>query len=116
MTFEKHTPGPWTYAPGYGDEGFRITLGGASKWAVEKGISYAMCLYPEDGAQHAEAEANARLIAAAPDLLAALEGLEELLMIRESSPTMSPLCTIEQDRVAIARAAITKALGEGAPG
>ena len=84
MTFEKHTPGPWTYAPGFGDEGFRITLGGASKWAVEKGISYAMCLYPDDGDQYLEAEANARLIAAAPDLYDALKAAESALAIAAS--------------------------------
>ena len=86
MTFEKHTPGPWTYAPGFGEEGFDITLGRMSEWvgSEEKVFSYAMCLYPEDGAQHAEAEANARLIAAAPDLYAALKAAESALAIAAS--------------------------------
>ncbi len=42
----------------------------------------------------------------------ALEGLMELLEIREASDTMPPLCQMEEDRLADARAAIAKCQSE----
>ncbi len=61
----KHTPGPWrAWHDSYGR--FQIIAGG-------------LPLDPErDGAQPGEGAANAALIAAAPDLLAALEQIVNL--------------------------------------
>lgn len=57
-----HTPGPWTY--GYnGAYGYCITTRGGTHIATS-------ILYKKDGG-----EANARLIAAAPELLSALQAL-----------------------------------------
>lgn len=61
-----HTPGPWYIAPNWkrGDQGFRHAIAKDSEghgWF----ISFV--------ANAAEAEANARLIAAAPELLAMLK-------------------------------------------
>ena len=71
-----HTPGPWRYEED--DYGHVITmgsrLGDPSHWAVQHEIEYQHGLdpsYEPDTYAFAEAEANARLIVAAPDLLAA---------------------------------------------
>lgn len=60
----KHTPGPWHCRP-YGDS-FVATCGNA-----DKRVAYCYAVF-EDRSKD-EAEANARLIAAAPELLEALE-------------------------------------------
>lgn len=63
MSEEKHTPGPWRV--GKGGPNMCPTVG------TEKGLMVAMVAY---GDSH-PTQANARLIAAAPDLLEALENL-----------------------------------------
>ena len=61
-----HTPGPW----------HPVTLGASPdhSWAIDSELHEVARLseWPDN---QAEAEANARLIAAAPDLLAALQSL-----------------------------------------
>ena len=80
----KHTPGPW-----------ESTLGASGCQAVEA----------EDGTVVASyvSEANARLIASAPDLLEALESLVANLAEGDF---------ISETRIDAARAAIAKAAGE----
>lgn len=89
----KHTPGPWQHSVKLsGSEnhrGFRIW--GADGWALAD-VQPA----DEDGT---EGEANARLIAAAPDLLEALKGV---LRVADR----------KTDEFDAARAAIAKAEGE----
>lgn len=91
-----HTPGPW-----------RITRSGKSPCAIEADTTrgYALAkVYlanPETRKRAPEYEANAALIAAAPDLLAALE-------IALDDPDSEILGT---DWERIARAAIAKATG-----
>ena len=86
----KHTPGPWHYElhlpRGSADGYFRITA--SSGWVIAD--------LPDDGTDN-----DARLIAAAPDMLAALK---DLLPMWESG--------IDEPWVKAARAAITKAEGE----
>lgn len=77
----QHTPGPWT--------AFKDMLG---KWHVDH----------EDGhciIQGEKAEANARLIAAAPELLAALQNLLDADMTSESA-----IKVVHNARIAIAKA------------
>ena len=66
----QHTPGPWAFAEGDKDrrEVSRIHKANDAEWL----IGYAIC---ESMNRHQRAEdiANARLIAAAPDLLRALQ-------------------------------------------
>lgn len=67
MTEPTHTPGPWAakfYAPG---DCYIITYGGGDNWLADVWT---------DG-EPVKATADARLIAAAPDLLAALATLIE---------------------------------------
>ena len=91
MTELKHTPAPWE-ACNVGDysdyDGLcRVILGDDLRIAVVLG-------------DHDESEANARLIAAAPDLLAALEATR--IVLAEHEP--HPLPVLAQVLAAIARA------------
>ena len=67
-----HTPGPWRVLADEQIMGRPIS----GRWAVEEDGAY-ICLDPEwDDECYAESFANARLIAAAPELLAALEQIK----------------------------------------
>lgn len=66
-----HTPGPWTRGGQFRD--------GARRINGPDGMALATALDFNRFDRDAEADANARLIAAAPGLLAALEAAEEAL-------------------------------------
>jgi len=108
----KHTPGPWEIVQS--DHGIVVrtespkkTRYGASRYAAIGGFERS------DPQQLAEALANARLIAAAPELLAALEGLEkEFRRIYPIYYSSEPWCHETNAPLKVARAAITKATGE----
>ena len=96
MENAKHTPGPWDT----GEDGWIVES--AKGWAVSHAVVFR--------GKHGEGEdfANARLIAAAPDLLAALE---------ELTRTAASLVDYHDDpeteaAIDVARAAIAKAKGE----
>ena len=59
-----------------------------------------------------EAECNARLFAAAPELLSALNGVIDILGRAESNASGNPEWDYVGPRVAAARAAIAKATGQ----
>jgi hypothetical protein len=63
----KHTPGPWSVSPPIGEGDFAVLSKG-----VNAGGNFYVATLPNGS--HAEAEANARLIAAAPELLRELKG------------------------------------------
>lgn len=86
-----HTPGPWRVGPTHKDDSFAIHAQTASVVHCKPFSS-----------SHKSAEANARLIAAAPDLLAAL-----ISLVRASDGHHGSIR--ERD---IARAAIAKAEGK----
>lgn len=71
-----HTPGPWTFGMDIGSTPSRVTfrIGGERQTSLssERGIT---CSNSNVLMSVAEAEANARLISAAPELLAALQGM-----------------------------------------
>ena len=86
----KHTPGPWFYE-----------TGNTEALIVERdGTTVAELQTTYQTTAHRSLEANARLIAAAPDLLAALQSL-----INDQRDASLPI-------LSQARAAITKATGE----
>ena len=86
MSNAKHTPGPWVTTPEPNGIEWSVDAG---KWGI------ATCAAePGDGTT----EANARLIAAAPDLLTALERIAEL--------------SYDSEATRVAREAIAKARGE----
>ncbi len=107
MSDTKHTPGPWAWS----DAGTRLVATGHLSGAYifwprniggesdARQDGWASALGSPDTTDE-ESEANARLISAAPELLAALE-----------SVVKSSQFDIRDDDLAAARAAIAKATG-----
>lgn len=91
----KHTKGPWSYEHG-------------GAWAFhDNGIAKVgpFSILGSESAEYENSIADARLIAAAPDLLEAVEGIVSLLEAIGDVETGS-------DQVRTAREAIAKAKGE----
>ena len=98
----QHTPGPWSVEAREGMPGRE----------VRAGATYVVAVVSTTSNDESNRLANARLIAAAPDLLAALEQLLqgfEHLRIRDGSGELQPLNNPIIDR---ARAAIRQAKGD----
>ena len=101
----KHTPGPWT-AQGVDDDGavFIVAdnlgglVGAALPWPTEL-----------DGEDFSRVEANARLIAATPDLLAALEAMVDRYTALVNCGDCGNWNPETESEVIAARAALTKA-------
>lgn len=95
----RHTPGPWHVDPDpRPDMEWNNHIYGADGMAV-------CFMAHSDGKDDERDEANARLIAAAPDLLSALEAVEQAYSNRHS-PQHRTACLMQ------AQAAIKKAKGE----
>ena len=90
----QHTPAPWTVSDN--------AIYGSS------GLIKPLIAYLDDRFVDEEAANNARLIAAAPDLLAALQMVNRVWS-HDQTANLAP-----DSPVAIVRAAITKATGETA--
>jgi hypothetical protein len=114
----KHTPGPWNYdrmllSPNTKDRRCGFVINGPD--VQEDDLPTRICdlRVPRGVSGFAEGEANARLIAAAPELLSALEALAKIgeggtIQINETGkPTWNALDAVKE----IARAAIAKAAG-----
>jgi len=99
MENTKHTPGPWGWEEGTPT----ITKEWNGMKACVAQVKGADLHWHEDRRMASvEAGANARLIAAAPDLLAAAQQAESILAVTEPHSAM----------LQALRAAITKALGQ----
>jgi len=85
-----HTPGPWTTKAVHGlpDEEFTAVIGG----------DVEICILPPSG------EANARLIAAAPDLLEALKSVLETITKNQFATKYLTTAQKQKARAAIALA------------
>ncbi len=111
---KKHTPGPWRLSEDCGvceGMGCFLVMTPANLRAEGEGIVCGVVeidqqVWPEIGC----AEANARLIAAAPDLLAALELANDELC-RATWHLRSKTPKSVNEAVDVARAAIAKAKG-----
>ena len=94
----QHTPGPWIGAgPSFGDPLPRYTTSIMTEWEHEDDGFIDICAFPfhhHDG----ENEANARLIAAAPELLEALQAIIDT--------------GLSTSKITAAKKAIAKATGE----
>ena len=106
MTEQKtqHTPGPWSYFEQntWGGALPRVRYGCVRSPGPDSFVIVNGCA---PGGIEEEQRANARLIAAAPDLLAACENFVESYESSQSWPT--------QAQVDAARAALAQATGEG---
>jgi hypothetical protein len=97
----QHTPGPWIGAgPSFGDPLPRYTTSIVTEWEHEDEGYIGICELPFHHHDD-ENEANARLIAAAPDLL---EALKEMLVNHEDACTGYGEGAAEKARIAIAKA------------
>lgn len=99
MTNTTHTPGPWmVHETGFYTNPFKITARG--KHGAVANIPHS------EITTTARQSANARLIAAAPELLAALEGMDEELSLwgEDTLETMNLTARSEAIRAAIAKA------------
>jgi hypothetical protein len=89
MKTHTHTHGPW----------YPVTLGASPdhSWAIDSKL-HEVARLPEWPDNQAEAEANARLIAAAPEILAALESIlvglspASVDMQRDNLPELCKVC------------------------
>lgn len=66
--YEGHTPGPWSLNPSDTDKVGNLTIRGPAGWPIAETCGHGL-----------ERKTNARLIAAAPDLLARVSRLEAAL-------------------------------------
>ena len=125
MKTTTHTPGPWTYAQHIGRTDLTVdfsigpdvrhiqgpeTVGDLAAHVSEAGIS---CSNPSTLMPVEEAEANTRLIAAAPDLLAALADMLERFQDHEQYADGGDegVWLTDAQAIAAAREAIAKATG-----
>ena len=102
MTSAGHTAGPWSIdrqEPG-------------ELWIAGDGRDHPVCMVTAAGFVTERDEADARLIAAAPDLLAALKALELQAL---QSNVNSPSNEWGREALDLARAAIEKAEGQARP-
>ena len=117
MGESKHTPGPWEYVPStehhgpyvttgadmtYGDIADCYVMSKPAEWSTRNGGDSKPIPH-----QHERADANARLIAAAPDLLEAATAALGMLTGNLDGDWDSDV-----DPVVMLRAAISKATGE----
>jgi hypothetical protein len=91
----KHTPGPW-----HVDQ----TLGFPRDVYAERGFMIATAYEVQDADNGPESCANARLMAAAPDLLEALKEMEALIPVRSPKEIRVPHSTHAKMKAAIAKA------------
>jgi hypothetical protein len=109
MSETKHTPGPWEVEFDDSDhsEGHIIRMGEAidspGYHKTHHRIQYDHMLYPGDKG-FGEAHANARLISAAPDMLAALRAMEEAFVVDREKFTESQAAAVLQMDAAVAKA------------
>ena len=95
----KHTPGPWTMR----ESNFAFHIYGVFKKSKNAFITAAYWRNADYGASRTEAEANARLIAAAPEMLNALKYIVGCSI---------PLTSQQEECWKAMREAIAKAEGE----
>jgi hypothetical protein len=122
MSKQKHTPGPWNLSDGANGE-WQVTAPDAVDLKGEDwSVAMVFGSVGHDGG-NGESDANARLIAAAPDLLEAAELLEKAEDAHtncvecegEEVPELCPKCFPLFDDARISRRlAITKATGSAA--
>ena len=104
MTNRQHTPGPWYVGTEFNDQGRHIYA--AQKVRHEDGDEWhPLIACTDDDERLVDWQANAVLIAAAPDLLEELQRLVRLIEIEDAH--LANFGGVEAARAAIAKAAST---------
>lgn len=98
-----HTKGPWMATRSLHDS--RVVICTDHGHRIDVATTYA-------GGCGVPVEANARLIAASPELLSALIGIAPILATAESNASGNPEWEAVSSRINAARAAIAKATGQ----
>jgi hypothetical protein len=99
----KHTPGPWYVGTEFNDQGRHIYA--AQKVRDDEGEEWhPLIATTDDDERLVDWQANARLIAAAPDLLDALKDLREAI---KSRGVISTVKALSKTDAAIAKATST---------
>lgn len=118
MSAAKHTPGPWAYALEYGTNVTELpritTVARCANYVIGLPSDYPGGNY-RDGDPSGDEEADARLIAAAPDMLKSLQELVDAAQAREN-PMGDPCALLAaqanlRDAAKRAIATIAKATG-----
>jgi hypothetical protein len=101
MTNRKHTPGPWYVGTEFNDQGRHIYA--AQKVRHEDGDEWhPLIACTDDDERLVDWQANAVLIAAAPDLLEVLQRLVRVIEIEDAH--LANFGEVEAARAAIAKA------------
>ena len=105
----QHTPGPWTFSQSteYGDKRFYIAQADGAPYTPHYSDVATLIAETVNDERKSIQEANARLIAAAPDLLEALQDIVKSLVDQDDEGMIE-----HAQQMIIARAAIAKATGE----
>ena len=110
----KHTPGPWCATEGIFEYDGRLHRVIAQDASVAEGIHVPVAAALQNGDGEAQRDANARLIAAAPDLLSVAKDAIEVIEALESNLGSAVGYKCDNLMVGCLRAAIAKAEGGGA--
>ena len=100
----KHTPGPWVIGAGYGRYKTEITGPGRAVGGVWTRRDAGALSDERRIEDDPEGIANARLIAAAPELLEALEAMNEAFRVDQTRFTAAQADAVRKMDAAIARA------------
>ncbi len=112
----QHTPGPWVYAPDFDSAGKRAkvtTVAQCCEFVIGLPSAYEGGNF-RDGDPSGEAEADARLIAAAPELLEALQAVMQMDVRGHQLQDRLQFSDLGRAILALACAAIAKATGKEA--
>lgn len=114
MAGTKHTAGPWAYGWETQDQHWAIVTDAAGGIVANVNTETGPDAHSAPAMRQMPGEANARLIAAAPDLLAALEeAVKALSRCYDVCDWPADGRTIQDDAIRAGKAAISKAKAEG---
>jgi hypothetical protein len=109
MNAPKHTPGPWRYLPNLTVTNTGEPDGYAYPYLVYAGSEFVAQVATDQMCEESRDEENARLIAAAPDMLAALQTLQRWIIPGTAAVFSEELVS---DLGAVIKAAVNKAMGD----
>lgn len=110
-----HTPGPWLVAQsGYANSPAVVYVGDRApahnRAGFLDGVNWIATVRDDESPDHPQYAANARLIAAAPDLLVALREITERYQHYLNLPSAERTSQTLSDMDTLARAALAKAV------